>query len=233
MPTTADTACGLRLPLRFHDDDGVGPRHRRDHPRVRGYGGVGTVYRNRSTFAGRTSELTYTVIERDEPRRDPRASRLERRPSPSIDTITVPHRASESPTVVRYEADFTFPRGSRSSPAPFLGRAFETKAARRRGARPTRGARACSEGIGSRPACTRSSARPELTAIPGRDPARLGEAVRRRQPRRAPTMATACTARADLDVLRAMNAPSWPMGGRPPRRATRIARDGGADRSLP
>lgn len=87
--------------------------------RESGHGGVGTVYRNRSTFAGRTSELTYTVIERDEPRRI--RLRGSNETVTAIDTITV--EASESPTVVRYEADFTF-RGVAKLARPFLGRAF-------------------------------------------------------------------------------------------------------------
>ena len=88
--------------------------------RASGDGGVGTVYRNRSRFAGRESELTYTVIER----RDPEMIRLrgENDAVTAIDTITVTPTSSGSRVV--YEAIFRF-KGVRKVAVPFLGRAFK------------------------------------------------------------------------------------------------------------
>ncbi len=84
-----------------------------------GHGGVGTTYLNRSRFAGRVSELTYTVIEYDAPRlirlRGANASVT------AIDTISIETKGSSS--VVTYEAAFTF-RGIAKLASPFMGRAF-------------------------------------------------------------------------------------------------------------
>jgi len=87
--------------------------------RVTGDGGVGTVYRNRTSFAGRETELTYEVIER----RDPEMIRLrgENRTVVAVDTITV-EPSGRGSTVV-YEADFTF-KGWRIILVPFLRSAF-------------------------------------------------------------------------------------------------------------
>lgn len=88
--------------------------------RASGDGGVGTVYRNRSRFAGRESDLTYTVIER----RDPELIRLrgENAAIVAIDTITV--RPAGTGSHVVYEAKFRF-KGARKVAVPFLGRAFK------------------------------------------------------------------------------------------------------------
>ncbi len=86
-----------------------------------GDGGVGTTYRNRSRFAGRTSELTYTVVERD----DPRMIRLrgENASVTAIDTISI--APARDGSVVTYRAEFTF-RGLARLASPFFGRAFAT-----------------------------------------------------------------------------------------------------------
>jgi len=84
-----------------------------------GHGGVGTTYLNQSRFAGRVSELTYTVVERDEPRmirlRGANASVT------AIDTISIATAGKES--LVTYRAEFAF-RGMARLASPFLGRAF-------------------------------------------------------------------------------------------------------------
>jgi hypothetical protein len=87
--------------------------------RVTGDGGVGTVYRNRTSFAGRETELTYEVIER----RDPEMIRLrgENKTVVAVDTITVEPSGRGSRVV--YEADFTF-KGWRKILVPFLRSAF-------------------------------------------------------------------------------------------------------------
>lgn len=79
--------------------------------RIEGDGGPGTRYRNTSTFAGRTVELTYTVEELTDSRlvivgrNDTTTSR---------DTIVV--RPDGTGAAVDYTADFTL-----SGPARFLG----------------------------------------------------------------------------------------------------------------
>jgi hypothetical protein len=84
-----------------------------------GDGGVGSTYLNRSRFAGRTSELTYTVVERDAPRLI--RLRGENATVTAIDTISI---ETTSPTsVVTYRAEFTF-RGVARLASPFFGRAF-------------------------------------------------------------------------------------------------------------
>jgi carbon monoxide dehydrogenase subunit G len=88
--------------------------------RVKGDGGVGTTYRNRSRFGSRETELTYTVIER----RDPEMIRLrgENKTVVAVDTITVEPSGRGSRVV--YEADFTF-KGVWKALRPFLGGAFK------------------------------------------------------------------------------------------------------------
>ncbi|MGN6129159.1 MAG: SRPBCC family protein [Nocardioidaceae bacterium] len=73
--------------------------------RVSGDGGVGTVYRNTSRFAGRETELTYTVMERVENERI--ALRGENKTVTALDTMTFA-RTGEG-TEVRYVAEFRFP----------------------------------------------------------------------------------------------------------------------------
>jgi hypothetical protein len=72
---------------------------------VSGDGGVGTVYRNTSRFAGRETELTYTVVERVEDERF--ALRGENKTVTALDTMSF--RRDGEGTEVRYEADFRFP----------------------------------------------------------------------------------------------------------------------------
>lgn len=88
--------------------------------RASGDGGVGTVYKNRSSFAGRESDLTYTVIDR----RDPEMIRLrgENQAVTAVDTIMVTPVGSGSHVV--YQAEFTF-KGLRKLAVPFLAPAFK------------------------------------------------------------------------------------------------------------
>ena len=73
--------------------------------RVSGDGGVGTIYRNTSKFAGRETELTYTTIERV---RDERIVLRGRNKSvTALDTMTFTE--SGGGTDVRYVAEFRFP----------------------------------------------------------------------------------------------------------------------------
>jgi len=86
--------------------------------RSSGDGGVGTTYANRSSFGGRESELTYTVVARDA-----RSITFqgENKSVTAVDIIGVDD--TQSPSVVTYTADFTFKGASRLL-APFLGPAF-------------------------------------------------------------------------------------------------------------
>ncbi len=88
--------------------------------RTTGDGGVGTLYRNRSRFGGRETEVMYEVIER----RDPEMIRFRGENSAivAIDTITVEPSGRGSRVV--YEANFTF-KGFRKVFRPFLGGAFK------------------------------------------------------------------------------------------------------------
>ncbi|GCD90282.1 SRPBCC family protein [Nocardioides sp. LS1] len=80
-----------------------------------GDGGVGTTYRNVSSFLGRESELTYTVVERIAPTRF--ALRGENKTVVAHDTMEVhPEGAG---TRVTYTADFTF-KGVAKYLAPLL-----------------------------------------------------------------------------------------------------------------
>lgn len=88
--------------------------------RVSGDGGVGTVYANTSRFAGRTTDLTYTVTELAAPRRI--TLRGENDAIEAIDTITVEPAGDGSR--VRYSASFRFRSPLLRLVAPFLRPAF-------------------------------------------------------------------------------------------------------------
>ena len=87
--------------------------------RVDGDGGVGTVYRNTSTFAGRTTDLTYVVTRV----RAPELIQLrgENATVVAVDTMAL----AEIPdgTRVTYRAEFTF-KGAWRFVAPLLAPAF-------------------------------------------------------------------------------------------------------------
>ena len=72
--------------------------------RVSGDGGVGTVYRNTSKFAGRETQLTYTVVELVPGEKF--ALRGENKTVKALDTMTF--TAAGTGTEVRYSADFDF-----------------------------------------------------------------------------------------------------------------------------
>ena len=82
---------------------------------VSGDGGVGTVYRNRSRFMGRTTELEYVVTEREAPRVI--TLRGENRALVATDTITV--SSAEPGSDVTYRAEFRF-KGLWRLVGPFL-----------------------------------------------------------------------------------------------------------------
>lgn len=86
---------------------------------VSGDGGVGTTYRNISSFMGRRTELTYTVVERDRPQRF--ALRGENATLTADDVMTF--RPDGDGTYVTYTADFTF-KGLLRFVAPLLTPAF-------------------------------------------------------------------------------------------------------------
>jgi uncharacterized protein YndB with AHSA1/START domain len=71
---------------------------------ISGDGGVGTEYRNISKFAGRETELTYTVIELEPGRKI--ALRGKNKTVTAIDTMTF--TSTPNGTEVKYVADFTF-----------------------------------------------------------------------------------------------------------------------------
>lgn len=84
---------------------------------VEGDGGVGSVYRNRSVFRGRETELTYVT-------RDLQPERLivMRGESSTVvaeDTMSISPTPERAGTVLVYEADFTF-RGLARLATPFL-----------------------------------------------------------------------------------------------------------------
>lgn len=87
--------------------------------RVKGQGGVGTEYLNRSRFGGRETELTYVV--EDLVRNQVFALRGENKSVCAHDTMTF--RETPAGTSVTYVAEFTF-KGAAKVAAPFLGRAF-------------------------------------------------------------------------------------------------------------
>ena len=85
-----------------------------------GDGGVGTTYRNTSTFLGRTTELTYVVQEFVPGERI--RLRGENKSVVAVDTMSF-HRV-EGGTEVTYAADFTF-KGPGRFVAPLLRPALE------------------------------------------------------------------------------------------------------------
>ncbi len=72
--------------------------------RTSGDGGLGTVYANTSKFAGRETDLTYTVIEHEPGRKI--ALRGENKTVTAVDTMTF--REVGGGTEVTYVADFDF-----------------------------------------------------------------------------------------------------------------------------
>ena len=87
--------------------------------RVDGDGGVGTVYRNTSTFAGRTTDLTYVVTRV----RAPELIQLrgENATVVAVDTMTLAE--THDGTRVTYRAELTF-KGVWRFVAPLLAPAF-------------------------------------------------------------------------------------------------------------
>jgi hypothetical protein len=73
--------------------------------RVDGDGGVGTTYRNTSRFLGRTTELTYVVIERGPRQRI--SLRGENATVVAMDTMTL-RQLRPGTTELTYRAEFTF-----------------------------------------------------------------------------------------------------------------------------
>jgi carbon monoxide dehydrogenase subunit G len=89
--------------------------------RVSGDGGVGTTYHNVSEFNGRRTELTYTLVELEEPRLI--VLRGENKTVHATDRMEIaPHGAGSR---VTYTADFEF-RGLAKLVVPFMGKAFRT-----------------------------------------------------------------------------------------------------------
>jgi uncharacterized protein YndB with AHSA1/START domain len=88
--------------------------------RVQGDGGVGTTYLNTSTFAGRETQLTYTVELYDRPNRI--VLRGENRTVRARDTMTFTSTAHL--TTVMYRAEFNLKGLSRLA-EPFLRRPFD------------------------------------------------------------------------------------------------------------
>ena len=72
--------------------------------RTSGDGGVGTVYRNKSKFAGRETELDYTVVEYEPDRKI--ALRGENKTVTALDTMTF--TGTPDGTEVHYGAHFDF-----------------------------------------------------------------------------------------------------------------------------
>lgn len=87
--------------------------------RAEGDGGVGTVYLNTSSFAGRQTELTYVVTDLRAP--ELIALRGENSTLVAIDTMTL--EPAPGGTRVTYQADFRF-KGAWKLVAPFLRPAF-------------------------------------------------------------------------------------------------------------
>jgi uncharacterized protein YndB with AHSA1/START domain len=88
--------------------------------REAGDGGVGTRYRNQSTFLGRTTELTYFVTDHEPPAR--LALRGENGTVVAHDTMTLV-QAPDGGTQITYRAVFTF-KGWARLIAPFTAPAF-------------------------------------------------------------------------------------------------------------
>jgi uncharacterized protein YndB with AHSA1/START domain len=87
--------------------------------RVEGDGGVGTVYRNTSRFAGRETELSYVVTELRAP--ELIVLRGENSTIDATDTMTL--EVTPTGTRVTYRAEFMF-KGGWKLVAPFFGPAF-------------------------------------------------------------------------------------------------------------
>src|SRR5665648_477573 len=139
--------------------------------RVDGDGGVGTVYRNASTFAGRTTDLTYVVTRV----RAPELIQLrgENATVIAVDTMTL----AETPdgTRVTYRAEFTF-KGAWRFVAPLLApRSVGSGTRRRPGCAPRSRS---SDGGGHD---VHDQARCGAHRDPGGDPACLGAPLRRRR----------------------------------------------------
>ncbi|WP_159081544.1 SRPBCC family protein [Nocardioides sediminis] len=77
--------------------------------RVSGDGGVGTVYRNVSSFMGRTTEITYTTVEAERPTRIHLIGRNEQFEGHDVLGI----RASGTGSEVTYTAEFSFEGAAR------------------------------------------------------------------------------------------------------------------------
>lgn len=92
--------------------------------RTSGDGGVGTTYRNVSSFMGRETEVTYTTLELERPTR----IHLEARNEQFLGHDVLGVRAHGSGSEVTYHAEFSFSGGARlAAPAvaaylPFLAR---------------------------------------------------------------------------------------------------------------
>jgi hypothetical protein len=82
---------------------------------VSGDGGVGTVYRNRTRFMGRTTELDYVVTEREAPR----VITLRGENAALVATDTIAVESAEPGSEVTYRADFAF-KGPWRLVAPFM-----------------------------------------------------------------------------------------------------------------
>lgn len=77
--------------------------------RVSGDGGVGTVYRNVSSFLGRTTEITYTTVESERPTRIHLIGRNDQFEGHDVLGI----RASGTGSEVTYTAEFAFSGAAR------------------------------------------------------------------------------------------------------------------------
>lgn len=87
--------------------------------RVSGDGGVGSVYRNRSQFNGRETQLEYTVKDYVQDQRI-----VLQGVNATVTAVdTMEFRATATGTEVTYTADFTF-KGIARIAVPFLGGAF-------------------------------------------------------------------------------------------------------------
>lgn len=87
---------------------------------VTGDGGVGTTYRNTSRFLGRTTELTYVVVERHPPGHI--SLRGQNATVIATDTMSL-RQSQQGRTEVTYQAEFTF-QGAWRLLAPLLIPAF-------------------------------------------------------------------------------------------------------------
>ena len=83
--------------------------------RVSGDGGIGTVYRNVSSFLGRTTEITYTTVEAERPTRIHLIGRNDQFEGHDVLGI----RASGTGSEVTYTAEFSF-KGAARFAAPVV-----------------------------------------------------------------------------------------------------------------